>query len=307
MAQQDETRDVLCHAWYVFIFIIKIVTDSSSLLPKALTSIFSFYGTGRSEQLNDVFIAGAFDESKIKCSEDAKKASLLLLAKAINNPVNCKPWAKNCPDESNVLKVSLLNIRSIMAHIEDLKRDSVLLKSDIICLCETWLQPAELESPSVELQGFKLIQCSVGKGKGVAMFVKNSLNIDYIDFEKQPSLQCIQLEINSTSLILGYRSQDCKPTTLKHTLEKRICHDKKILMIGDFNIDVNSSDYQGAFQEIETKFELKQIITKATHEAGHILDLAFTNIESTNCQVTVHQPYYSDHDALCFMLFCDDL
>ena len=38
------------------------------------------------------------------------------------------------------MKISSLNCRSLKKHQEDIMSDAVLLKSDIICLQETWLE-----------------------------------------------------------------------------------------------------------------------------------------------------------------------
>jgi hypothetical protein len=68
------------------------------------TNGMAYVMLGRTEQLEDIFIAGNYDEKKIKCSPAAKLASKDLFQRALNNPANADVWHQN----SGQLKVSLL-------------------------------------------------------------------------------------------------------------------------------------------------------------------------------------------------------
>ena len=44
---------------------------------------------------------------------------------------------------SNYITLSLLNIRSIVAKLDDIECDSYMNAVDILCFCETWLSPSQ--------------------------------------------------------------------------------------------------------------------------------------------------------------------
>jgi hypothetical protein len=267
---------------------------------KKFTCGMAYVMLGRSERLQDIFIDGDFKEEKIKCNPKAMEASVALLERALNNPVNASPWFLS--SKPGNLRISLLNIRSLQAHFDDLKMDSVLLKSDLICLCETWIHP-DMPLPDLKLPGFNLHHCSVGRGKGVAVFIKETIQHEEVFLENSLSYQSVGIQTQGMKVVTGYRSQECNLTLFKQSLLNQVCLNGKILILGDFNIDINSPMYGQAFKEFEES-GFKQMIDYPTHEAGHILDLAFINFPSSNCQWFHHQPYYSDHDALCVLLNC---
>ena len=67
-----------------------------------------------------------------------------------------------------LLKVSALNIRSLIHKIEDLKKDYTLLQSDIIVICETHYDHG-FKNPT-KLDGFEDYHVKQGKGKGTFWF-----------------------------------------------------------------------------------------------------------------------------------------
>ena len=74
----------------------------------------------------------------------------------INNQM---PWYR---DDENVTKISSLNTRSLTKHLEDIKADHALLKSDIICLTETWVP--EDTTFDYGIHGYNIFLNSIGKG-----------------------------------------------------------------------------------------------------------------------------------------------
>ena len=75
------------------------------------------------------------------------------------------PW-----NDSNDLKITLLNIRSLRNKIQpDLMNDPKVMQSNIIALTETSLNPDE----QMSLQGYKAAHANAGLGKGVTVFHQN--------------------------------------------------------------------------------------------------------------------------------------
>ena len=87
-----------------------------------------------------------FDEKKIYCNESAKQEAEMIKERAINRKIT--KWDLN---ETQTLRISTLNIRSLKKHLIDLKKDDFLQKSDILCVNETWL----VSDPEENLNGFQ--------------------------------------------------------------------------------------------------------------------------------------------------------
>ena len=67
------------------------------------------------------------------------------------------------------LKIATLNCHSVMDKIDDLKVDHTMLRSDMICLTETWMA-SDSETAGLDIPGYILTLNSIGPGKGVATY-----------------------------------------------------------------------------------------------------------------------------------------
>ena len=68
-------------------------------------------------------------------------------------------------EQENVFKISTLNVRSLQKHLEDFANDSILQKSDIICINETWL----VQTIDASFENFHKFYINA-KSKGIALF-----------------------------------------------------------------------------------------------------------------------------------------
>ena len=132
-----------------------IVTVSPTLKPrKAMINIedtfsaaMAYVMLSRVCSILQLFILNKLDETKIYPNVQALEELERLDRISRNN--NPSLWEKV---DDDVLKIYSLNCRSLSKHYEDIITDPLIMKSDIICLQETWLedeQPTEhLEIPS---------------------------------------------------------------------------------------------------------------------------------------------------------------
>jgi hypothetical protein len=260
------------------------------------TNGMAYVMLGRSERLEDIFIAGNYDEKKIKCSPAAKLASEDLFQRALNNPANADSWHQN----SGQLKVSLLNIRSLKAHLEDIVKDFVIMKSDIICLTETWMLPEEQEG--FKLPGFNMYHVTGGRGKGVAVCVKEDITTADVKVASQSQfLQHLGIQLEDLSINVMYRSKECSKQCLEDRLETCMTSGR-LLVVGDFNHPVTSSAYKSSIGKVNHDLQLTQHVKEPTHEAGNIIDLILANFEIPSENIFHHHPYYSDHNAICVVV-----
>jgi hypothetical protein len=260
------------------------------------TNGMAYVMLGRSERLEDIFIAGNFDQRKIKCSPAAKFASENLFQKALNNPANASAWHQN----SGKLKVSLLNVRSLKAHLDDLQKDFVLMKSDVICLTETWILAEEQEA--IHLPGYKVYHVAAGRGKGVTVCVKEDITTAEVTVANRSQyLQHLGLQLEDLSINVMYRSNKCSKESLEERLQTCM-PSERLLVVGDFNHPVNSSAFKSSIGKLIQHHGMQQHVKLPTHEAGNILDLVLANFDIPEDSLFHHHPYYSDHDAICVLI-----
>ena len=122
--------------------------------------------------LEQLHIVDKLDPEKITVDDNVKKEASRMDKVSVNS--NPSPWMNPA---TLGLKVCSFNTRSLRKHMEDVRSDPVLLKSDVLCLQETWLEEGEEKDDRYQLEGFSGHFLSVGRGKGLAVFVKTELNI----------------------------------------------------------------------------------------------------------------------------------
>ena len=81
--------------------------------------------------LLQIYIMNEFNESKMYPNPKAMEKLLRLEELSLNN--NPTEWEK----DKNTLKIYSLNCRSLKKHYQDIKTDSTVIESSIICLQET--------------------------------------------------------------------------------------------------------------------------------------------------------------------------
>ena len=178
---------------------------------------------GRCESIADLWIAGSFDPSKIKCSELALKESERLTKEA-KVAIESSFFAKN------YTFVSFLNARSLRKHQKDIVNDPELMNSAIIGIAETHLH----ENEEILLHGFEGSFVNGGKGKGVAAFTKIAVhNIIKIN---QPSFTAISLELENLRIIFCYMSSKINMEEVNMHLRPVLLEkEKPTIVMGDMN------------------------------------------------------------------------
>ena len=140
----------------------KLVVDvTSSLCPGMVYVMLS-----RVQCLDQICILDKFDPEKIVVDADVRTEVARMDKVSVNQ--NPSEWLDS--GKAGV-RIASLNCRSLRKHIDDVKSDHLLLRGDFVCLQETWLEDGEEKQGKYELQGFRGIFKSMGRGKGVAVFV----------------------------------------------------------------------------------------------------------------------------------------
>jgi hypothetical protein len=230
---------------------------------------------------------------KIYCSDVCRKKCEQIKQNSLNE--TSSPWGKN----ATVLKVSSINIRSLNAHIEDIKHNYLIMQSDIICVQETWVEKSE-DLSKYQIEGYQLRCSTTGKGKGAGMYLKETLQAQ-TEIYSNLSVQLVKLEHEFFDLITVYFNSKADTEESISYLKKFINKKKKTFITGDFNT--------GTTQKLETlkvqmnQFGFNTMNTEATHESGNTLDNLITNVtDIKELNMFLHSLYFTDHDAICFTI-----
>ena len=216
----------------------------------------------RVQSLDQLTIVNALDPAKITVNEKVLAEAARMWKISVNkNP--CQ-WMDQATEG---LKICSLNALSLRKHMEDVRSDPVLLKSDVLALQETWLEIAEEEDSRYQLEGYQAHFTSQGRGKGVAVFVKEGLKIESVHNFAEPNLQLSKIVLKEIDVINIYRSQDEPLFRAAHHLRNFLTPEKNTLIIGDVNICATKTNALGNYLEGEG---FHQLVTVPTHIKGGI-------------------------------------
>ena len=255
---------------------------------------------GRVQNQHQLSIIGSLPEEKIYPDKKALEQLLMMKKKSINE--NPPIWEKT--QES--IKVYFHNVQSLTAKLEDIKADFIPFYADIIIFAETWLTPETSEfDHTIQVENYKLHLNSVGRGKGLAVYYKESTS-SIIESSSGTFNQITKLETKQLTIICLYRSFG--DISLESQLKRMIPHSGSCLVIGDFNICSLQQPNHQLFKSLRA-MGFKILRTESTHSRGGHLDQAWIRDMNESCNLLLYTPYYScrDHDALLFTSYVNEL
>ena len=263
----------------------------------------------RVQCLDQLIILDAMDPEKISVNDQVAAEAARMWKVSLNrNP--CQ-WMNPATEG---LKVCSLNTLSLRKHMEDVRSDPVLLKSQVLCLQETWLEEGEEEQDRYQLEGYEGHFTSVGRGRGVVTYVKEGLQVLSHHKFAEDNLQLIKTCLRQLDVISIYRSRDKPLPEAADILQNFIEPDKDTLIVGDFNISAiktnalsTSLEMAGFHQHVNVPTHIKGGTFKKeylkscichNHALSGILDHAHHRGSSTRVAVTTSSHYFSDHESV---------
>ena len=244
----------------------------------------------------------SFDTTKIHADEDALVEMKKMQLSALNNPINLNKDDWNVVN-GNVLKMTSLNVRHLPNRLLDLGHDPTILKSDIICLQETF----SINQPLPQIPGYVCqmpSDISQGRGRGVAAFIKEGLMHNFLEATpvNENYGQYLKLCFLNYDVITVYRTQDC--TTMHDNLQfvqllKNLITDNKPTIInGDFNFDYWKEKDNFVRLTLETQ-GFRQLVREPTTLRGKCIDHVYIKDADVECKLLkLYYPYYTDHEAI---------
>ena len=242
---------------------------------------------GRSVRRQDIYISGKLDPSQIRCDPDALEES-----KRLSKEFDDRE-AELAEKRSKVWKISYLNVRSLNAHCEDVRKDNFLIDSDILGLGETHQKDEEV----VPLDEFFGVFANFGKGKGVAGYTKMDLQAEPC-IVKSNSYSAILLKTHHFTIIFLYLSNNYDKTSVFTLLDKWIEVKTPTAVIGDVNENILAGNSQ--CENFMRGKGFYQMVDQPTRHSGTLIDHIYVNdaLDQIGFSTQVDACYYSDHDII---------
>ncbi|XP_057339376.1 uncharacterized protein LOC130676884 [Microplitis mediator] len=184
------------------------------------------------------------------------------------------------------------------------------IKPDIICLCETHTTD-DVSDYEIEFKNYNMIRTNTNNrrtGGTITYVIKNikyKVILNSNDIIDGSWINCIQFCNGNEKLVLCnlYRSPSSSINIFCDKIleiAEQIMDTGKLIMLGDFNIDVRRNDFYARKLTDEMSYlGLKQNIetpTRLTFDSQTIIDLVFTNFKIKSVVMTT--PKVSDHNII---------
>ena len=267
--------------------------SQSSTCPKLVVNFFTkksppkhfwdhliYVGLSRVPSLTGLFVVN-LNEEHISRSEKVKN---YLLYERENLKLCYQPTYKI----ENSIKIIYNNVCSIAKKWKAIANNHNIQGCDIAILAETWLSPQN--SNTYDIQNFKQIRMDsmiVPFHRGLLMYIKRDQKYSVVTMVQSLHLEICRCDIpykDTVLTILGiYRPPSGNFTNFKEELFRHItaCDVQSTkIIVGDFNINVNTDANNSFIQQMQQKFHLGQFIQEPTTFNGTTIDLVFSNLSS---------------------------
>ena len=213
---------------------------------------------------------------------------------------------QNTSQNSEILSICLLNIRSLRKHSIDLKFDPTIFNCDILALTETHLQPHQFHSDIIEnLHPFQLHR-EDNSDKYLSLAVCSRNSVETSDYQYFHSVNALKFVITSNSskqkrsLILLYRKNGSNMRQYVDSIGNLLNEHPVDMILGDFNVNYLNDKEIRPLKILMDSLNYKQIVRSPTFvSAGSLLDHAYVNPTLFRViQNSIISVYYSDHDAV---------
>ena len=207
---------------------------------------------------------------------------------------NQTQWEQN---DTEAIKISSLNCRSLKKHHPDIITDELILKSDLIALPETWLDTDEMQEDPI-IPRYEVAINSKGKGKGIITYYNSNI-FKHISDLKKDNMQLSKFSSANLDVIVLYRSALGNKKEMNQLIKQLKNRNVPQLVIGDFNFHYLEEEANST-KKFFIEENYSQLIMKPTHIEGNILDQAYVKDETglLRCTAEIQTKYYTDHRGI---------
>ena len=255
-----------------------------------------FVQLSRSERLQDIYISGELDVSKIVCDPDALAESNRL------EEIFNKSEKEKEEKREKCIKISYLNVQSMKSfngHAKDVEKDNVIMDADIFGLGETWLE----KDREVHFDGYSGYFANFGTGKGIAGYSKIGL-VAQPEMISTETFSAIFFKMKDFHVIFLYLSSNCKKACLFNLLDNWIEKEVPTAILGDINEDFLKGEKlkkaNKRFINMMTVRGFHQLIKQPTFTSGNVIDHIYVNdaMQAQTISTQIDGAYYSNHDII---------
>ena len=226
-------------AWAVTVHKVQGQTAEKAVISmKGLKTAMAYVALSRVTTLEGLYIMD-FDASKIFCNEDVETN----VAKMPTCDLSAANPLLEIDQNKHVIIVHH-NIQSLRAHIEDLKNNTQMRKAHVICLSETWLTDYNAIE-ELAIDGYTLETLNVGRSRGVAMYIRNSVDYSILPFMTNDCDTLVIRTYGASNMLIGviYKPPNTRHTTFctemsNITAQTELLETDHAVFVGDFNIDL---------------------------------------------------------------------
>jgi len=212
--------------------------------------------------------------------------------------------------------MAILNINSILAHIDELRATLTTSKIDILAINETKLD-SSISNSEINIPGFEIARrdraVNGRSGGGVCFYVRTNINFEIMSDLSDERLELITIEIampcsNPYLVSTWYRPPNSSIElfqAFEELLEKIDRTNLEYYLLGDINCDMLATNLRPSkhLSDILDIYGLEQLIkdpTRITQHSKTLIDLCITNTPEKIVRSGVIDIGISDH-SLAFM------
>ena len=181
---------------------------------------------------------------------------------------------------NNGFKCLHLNVHSLLPKMDEIRNMVSDLKIHCLSINETFLDKSIYDS-EVNIENFSIFRNDRNRnGGGVALYIHTDLIPSQTNFNIETESIWAHIKLNGDTLIIGsiYRPPSSNSeyhTTLLHELDFIYSHGSDIIAMVDLNYDLLKGNDKIKISEIETLYQLNQLIhtyTRVTDTSKTIID-----------------------------------
>ena len=220
------------------------------------------------------------------------------------------------PGTHSMFHLGLLDCHSACNKPDIIKQHVTDYDLDMLALTETWFKlGCNQHSADVTPHGYKLVHAprKGRRGGGVGLLHKSGMQVSIPDQPNIASFESLRADIVHNNkywrLIVVYKPPPSKRHRLPFSsfitdftalLDQHVLFSGNIAIVGDFNVhwDDTSSSERKALADLLDHYDMKQVVSTETHQAGHTIDLVIVRSTETLVESAVTTDLVSDHYAL---------
>lgn len=207
------------------------------------------------------------------------------------------------------MKISHLNIRTLVGHFTDFKNTLLHFDFDVCTLNETRLD-SSISSESINIEGYNLIRCDRNRrGGGVAIYLKRSMKYSIVKTGGNIEQIWIKILNKNCETIIGtiYRPPDFSYKNFWSYFESSYVDisplSENIICLGDFNTDLLSTTYESDFvKNVLHGLGLEQILDEPTRIVGNsatLIDyILVSNLDMVSESSVMQTNVDTDHEFI---------